>query len=127
MRESRLHPRREVSIETRLFLPGHSRSEPGTILPCRIVDVSKSGAQVFVEARYRLPRRIFILRGEDENSYECRTVWQNGQTAGLQFTELCSRARHQKLLQEMKAAPIVRAEPSDDSDAPPRRKRGWLW
>jgi hypothetical protein len=126
MREPRLHPRREVWIETRLFLPGLSRSEPGTILPCRIVDVSKSGAQVFVEARYRLPRRVFILRGEDENSYECRTVWQNGQTAGLQFTELCSRVRHQELLQEMKAAQIVGAEPSDDSVPPPRRK-GWFW
>ena len=115
MPEARLHPRREVSIETRLFLPGLLRGEPGTILPCRIVDVSKSGARVFVEARYRLPHRIFILRGQDENSYECRTVWQNGQTAGLQFTELCSRAKHQELLREIKAAEVVEAEPTGDS------------
>jgi hypothetical protein len=114
VQEHRLHPRREVSIETRLFLPGISRHEAAIIIPCRIVDVSKAGARVLVKARYRLPRRVFLLRGEDENSYECRMSWQDGQSAGLQFAELCSRARHQELLKEMKTAQIVEAEPNDD-------------
>jgi hypothetical protein len=54
VQEHRLHPRREVSIETRLFLPGISRHEAAIIIPCRIVDVSKGGARVLVRARYRL-------------------------------------------------------------------------
>jgi hypothetical protein len=97
-----------------LFLPGISRNETAIIIPCRIVDVSERGARVLVKVRYRLPARVFLLRGEDENSYECRVAWQDGQSAGLQFAELCSRARHQELMREMKTAQIVGAELGDD-------------
>jgi hypothetical protein len=114
VQEHRLHPRKEVSIETRLFLPCISRHEAAIIIPCRIVDVSKGGVRVLVKASYRLPLRVFLLRGEDENSYECRIVWQDGQLAGLQFAALCSNARHQELLREMKTAQIADAEPNDD-------------
>ena len=103
------HPRREVSIETRLFLP----SANPKILPCRIVNVSKGGVKVQIFVNYLLPSRLIIMRAEHENMYECRTAWQVGQTAGLAFVSLCARAKHQEVIEEMKTARIInRNDPS---------------
>ena len=103
MPDRRVHPRRQVSIETRLFL----RGVRPTIIPCQIVDVSKTGAKVQIDGHYRLPPRLFLLRDENECMYECRTVWQVDRAAGLEFVELCGWAKHDELLREIKTARIL--------------------
>jgi hypothetical protein len=105
--EQRAHPRREVSIETRLFLRGVLRSEVPTIIPCRIVDASESGARIELDVQHRLPPRVYLLRDEKESMYECRTVWQVGQAAGLVFVERCGWAKHDELLKELGTARIL--------------------
>ena len=110
MPNRRLHPRKQVSIETRLFLRGISRTEPPTIIPCRIVDVSESGARSEIGVAYRLPPRVFLLRDESESIYECRTVWQVDEGAGLAFVDLCGWAKHEELLKEIRTARILDKE-----------------
>jgi hypothetical protein len=99
----RVHPRREVSIETRLLL----RFDPPRVMRCRIIDVSKGGVRVEIDVRYSLPPQVFIMRGEDENIHECRTVWQLDRTAGLKFIEVCGHGKSQKLLAEVRDARII--------------------
>lgn len=106
--DQRAHARKEVSIETRLFLPtAASSDEPTLVIPCRIVDISQSGARIVINAGHKLPPRVYLFRGEDENSYECRTVRQDGKSVGLRFNELCTQTRYWELLQQMKHAQIV--------------------
>ena len=100
MPDRRADPRRQVSIETRLFW----RSVRPTIIPCQIVDVSKGGAKVQIDIHLRLPPRVFLLRDGNESMYECRTVWQVDRAAGLEFIELCGWAKHDELLREIKTA-----------------------
>jgi hypothetical protein len=64
MPNRRLHPREQVSIETRLFLRAVSRTVPPTIIPCRVIDVSETGAKIEIGVHYRLPPRVFLLRDE---------------------------------------------------------------
>jgi hypothetical protein len=104
MPNRRLHPREQVSIETRLFLRAVSRTVPPTIIPCRIIDVSETGAKIEIGVQYRLPPRVFLLRDENESIYECRTVWQVDEGAGLAFVELCGWAKHEELLKEIRTA-----------------------
>ena len=108
MPDRRVHPRKQASIQTRLFL----RTEKPTIIPCQIVNVSEGGAKVEIGVHYRLPARVFLLRDENENMYECRTIWQIDRAAGLAFVERCGWARHDELLNEIRAARIL------DEDGP---------
>ena len=108
MPDRRVHPRKQVSIETRLFL----RGVRPTIIPCRIADVSKSGAKIQIDVLYRLPPRVFLLRDESESMYECRTVWQVERAAGLEFVERCGWAKHDELLREIRTARLL------DEDGP---------
>ena len=103
MVDRREHGRKEVSIEMRLLV----RGETPTIIPCRVVDISQSGAKVRIDVRYRLPRNVFLVRNENENIYECETAWQIEQTAGLTFVGPCARGKHQDLLREIAIAEPV--------------------
>ena len=103
MVNQRAHLRREVSIETRLLL----RYDPPRVIRCRIVDVSKGGVKVEIDVRYPLPPQVVIMRGEDENIHECRTVWQMDRTVGLMFIEVCGHGKSQKLLAEVRTARIL--------------------
>jgi hypothetical protein len=107
MDNRRVHPRREVSIETRLFLRGASHREVATIIPCRIVDVSESGAKIELPFPYRLPPRVYLLRDEKESIFECGTMWQVSQEVGLAFVERCGWAKHDELLKELETARIL--------------------
>lgn len=103
MRDQRQHARREVSIETRLFLP----SVNPKIIGCRLLDISEGGARIEVDVKYKLPSEVFILRAEYENMYECQTAWQEGRTAGLKFLHVCTREQQLTVMEAMKTAQIV--------------------
>lgn len=110
MVDRREYPRREVSIETHLFL----RGEKPPVIPCRIIDISQGGAQILVNIRYRLPPRVFLLRDVSENICECAIAWQVTQAAGLKFVNIFAPARHPELVKEIEAAKLsMMPEPSD--------------
>lgn len=85
-----------------------------TIIPCRIVDVSETGAKIKLPVPYHLPPRVYLLRDEKESIYECGTVWQVGQEAGLAFVERCGWAKHDELLKELETARILGSDDSFD-------------
>ena len=79
--------------------PGNQRSEPrrrtlkeGTIvfdggqrtLPCRILDISESGARLNVPNVIFMPEE-FQLRVRYGGIKDCEVVWQRGQTVGVRF------------------------------------------
>jgi hypothetical protein len=103
MVDRREHRRTEVSFETHVFVRGRLP----TLLPCNVLDISSGGAKVQIGVPYALPRQVFLLRDERENIYECETVWQDEQTAGLAFVDLCARAKRDELLEEIETAEIV--------------------
>lgn len=106
MENRRQHSRKEVGIDTRLFLPSPS---PRVVL-CRIIDVSEGGVKVQMNTNYRLPSQLVLMRGENENMYECRLAWQVERTAGLMFISVCGRAKHQEMLEQAARARVVVAD-----------------
>lgn len=103
MVERREHTREAASIETRVFLDG---VRP-VVIPCRVLDVSEGGMKIQLNFYYQLPRLVVILRAEHENMYECRTAWQSERTAGLDFLDLCTRAKHEGIIEQMKTARVI--------------------
>jgi hypothetical protein len=103
MIDRREHRRTEVAFETCVFV----RRRSPTLIPCNVLDLSAGGAKVQIGVPYALPRQVFLLRDERENIYECETVWQDEQTAGLAFVDLCARAKRDELLKEIETAEIV--------------------
>ena len=97
MRDQRRHVRQKVSIEAHLYF----RSEKPTVIPCRVVDLSQGGARVKIKVRYILPSQVFLVKDEGEIIYECETIWQKKQKAGLMFLDLCAHSKLQQLREEM--------------------------
>ena len=63
-----------------------SRSSPGCI-ECVVEDLSAEGARVTFSVVYTLPKRFDLFLGQSPKPYRVRTVWQDGDTAGVQFLE----------------------------------------
>ena len=103
MRDQRRHAREKVSIEAHLFL----RGEKPTAIPCRVVDLSEGGARVKVAVRYGLPSQVFLVKDEGEIIYECETIWQKNQKAGLMFLDLCAHSKLRQLREEIGRAEVI--------------------
>lgn len=99
MDDRRKHKRTEILLEARLYI----RDDIRMIVPCTITDISEGGARVDLRGDLILPPRVFLLKDEDENIYECETMWRNAQAAGLMFVDLCARAKRLELLEEIRA------------------------
>ena len=95
--DKRRYARKKVSIEANLFILG----EKGTAIPCKVVDLSRGGAQVKIAVPDTLPPEVFLIKDEAHTIYECETVWQKKQAAGLMFRDLCAHSKLQRLLDEM--------------------------
>jgi hypothetical protein len=92
-----------VSIEGHLYF----RGEKPTAIPCRVVDLSQGGARVKTRVPYSLPSRVFLVKDEGEIIYECETIWQKNQKAGLMFLDLCAHSKLQQLRDEMWRAEMI--------------------
>jgi hypothetical protein len=101
VRDQRRHARKKVSIEAHLFL----RGEKSRVIPCKVLDISEGGARVKTAVPCSLPSEVFLVKDEAEIIYECETVWQKRNTAGLMFLDLCARAKLQGVLDDMWGAP----------------------
>ena len=87
-------------LAARLLVSG----EKPSLIPCRIEDISESGARIRVEVFYVLPNRVFLVTDEGDTIYECNTAWQRAQEAGLMYVDLCTHDKRQALLHEMAIA-----------------------
>jgi PilZ domain len=54
--------------------------------PCRLADVSHSGARLVLERDEELPDRfVLLLTHNGEARRHCRVVWRMGTTLGVEF------------------------------------------
>jgi c-di-GMP-binding flagellar brake protein YcgR len=83
--DRRAEPRSPVHIRAMVLIP---HSEP---LPAVIVDLSSGGCQIRLDRPLELPQR-FNLQFHNL-TYVCRQRWAKDLSLGLQFLDLCLRAR----------------------------------
>jgi hypothetical protein len=95
--------RETVSIRAILIL----RAEVFIMIPCQMLDLSKGGAKVQIKASYTLPAKLFLLNDESEDLYECETRWQNEDTAGLMFIDVCTSSKYKEMMERCADAVVI--------------------
>lgn len=79
-RELRKKPRRLLHYRARILL-----DKKGKAHSCNIADISESGARIVLDADESLPKRFLLLLASRGGIRECRQVWRDGLTVGLEF------------------------------------------
>lgn len=79
-RELRRKPRRLLRYRARVLVDRNGKS-----LPCNIVDISESGARIVLETDETLPKRFLLLLASRGGLRDCRQVWREGSTLGVEF------------------------------------------
>lgn len=79
-RELRGKPRRLLRYRARILL-----DKNGTPRPCNIADISESGARIVLDTDEALPKRFLLLLASRGGVRECRQVWRDGLTVGVEF------------------------------------------
>jgi hypothetical protein len=81
--ELRRKPRRQFHYNASVLLDGTSPP-----CACAIADISATGARLVLESERELPERfILLLTRNGDARRNCRVVWRNGLTVGVQFPE----------------------------------------
>jgi hypothetical protein len=114
VRNRRRHVREKVSIEAHLFI----RGETHIAIPCKVADLSQGGARIKMAVPYDLPSHVFLVKYEGEIIYECETIWQKNQKAGLMFLDLCAHSKLQQLRCEMWRAEMLERGPTQSGRPP---------
>jgi hypothetical protein len=77
--ERRRIPRRKVNIRARIDVGG-------AILDCKVVDISKLGAKISVEAAHLLPDPfLLLLTRSGSAARQCRIRWRSDEEVGVEF------------------------------------------
>lgn len=79
-RELRKKPRRLLHYRARILVDRNGKSRP-----CNIVDISESGARIVLETDETLPKRFLLLLASRGGLRDCRQVWRDGSTLGVEF------------------------------------------
>lgn len=79
-RELRKKPRRLLRYRARILLDKNGKARP-----CNIADISESGARILLEADEALPKRFLLLLASRGGIRDCRQVWRDGLTLGVEF------------------------------------------
>lgn len=79
-REQRKKPRRLLRYRAQLLLDRNGKSRP-----CYIADISESGARIVLETDEALPKRFLLLLASRGGLRDCRQVWRDGSTLGVEF------------------------------------------
>jgi len=80
--ESRKERRRAFQYDAKILteLKNPARS-------CKIADISQTGARLILDSEDQLPDRFFLLLSQNGAARRnCRIIWQDGATAGVEFT-----------------------------------------
>ena len=86
--EARRAPRKRVAVPGLIGVPGYRLT-----VPCRIVDMSATGAcaTLVVSPRERirtageLPDQVILVLRQDRVEIDCRVQWREGTRLGVQF------------------------------------------
>ncbi len=82
--ELRRNPRRQFNYNARILIDSSS-----PLIACAIVDISESGARISLEAGQTLPETFtLLLTRNGRTRRQCRVVWRDGQTLGVEFPQL---------------------------------------
>jgi len=78
LRKKRRRPfQYDAKIVTELRKPARS---------CKIADISQTGARLVLDSEDGLPDRFFLLLSQNGAARRnCRIIWQDGATAGVEF------------------------------------------
>ncbi len=76
---------------------------------CTIADLSEGGARVDTTVFTSVPDKIDLFEGKDGSIFECVVRWQQGGQIGLQFVDMCSRAKRRALI-ELHGLSMVRQQ-----------------
>lgn len=79
-RELRKKPRRLLHYRARIVL-----DKNGKLRPCSIADISESGARIVLDTSEALPKRFLLLLASRGGIRECRQVWRDELTLGVEF------------------------------------------
>ena len=91
----RTHPRFEVRIPGKLMWSNGACGRD-----CTIKDLSEGGACVATMAFIDIPDVVDLFEGKTGNIFECAVRWQRNGLIGLQFIDMCSRAKRRALIQQ---------------------------
>ena len=69
----------------RAILSGFLVLDDGRSSPCRIVDISDSGARVKLPTMMPLPPKLWLINASDWLAYETALAWRSETDAGLRF------------------------------------------
>ncbi len=67
---------------------------------CTFTDLSESGARVDTGVFTSVPDKVDLFEGKGGNIFECLVRWQQGALIGLQFVDICSRAKRRALIEQ---------------------------
>lgn len=81
--ELRGKPRRQFRYTAQILIDGKSAPRP-----CKLVDVSETGARIILKQDESLPDRFLLLLSEDGGARrKCRVVWRDARVIGVAFTD----------------------------------------
>ena len=95
MDSRRAFPRVEVHIPEKLIWASGACSKV-----CSITDLTEDGARADTATFTSVPDKIDLFEGRDGNIFECLVRWQQGGLIGLQFVDMCGRAKRRTLIEQ---------------------------
>jgi hypothetical protein len=99
METRRAFPRFEVRIRGKLMWADGESSKD-----CVIYDLSEDGARIDTGVLTNVPDKVDLFEGKTGNIFECRVRWRKHEQIGLQFVDVCNRAKRRALIERHRLA-----------------------
>jgi hypothetical protein len=99
MDSRRAFPRFEVRIRGKLMWADGTCSRD-----CAIYDLSEDGARIDTGVLTNVPDKVDLFEGKTGNIFECRVRWRKYEQIGLQFVDVCNRAKRRALIERHRLA-----------------------
>jgi hypothetical protein len=81
--ELRKKPRRAFHHNARIVI-----SSEAPLIACAIADISETGARLMLESEGEVPEQfVLLLTPSGHPRRECRVIWREGQTLGVEFPQ----------------------------------------
>jgi hypothetical protein len=84
MEERRKHPRTEIDEPAYV-------SSGGSVMSCRVRNISAEGAAIDVENSAYVPPRFRLVMASDSSVYECNVTWIQQNRIGVTFAAMPQR------------------------------------
>jgi hypothetical protein len=88
MSERRTELRLDTALPAKII-----SSELDIEIPCKVLDLSLTGARLDCTADFDPPNRFYLLMQSDSVKHPCRLVWNKGTEIGVRFERLVVGSR----------------------------------